>query len=159
HLEREKSAASNAATQSLARKLLKEFDPAINNLVGATGTRLQLLKLGEDYLAGLKADVNQTPELLLYEAEAHERLGEMMSAMFEKRVDGTALGVEHLNEARRLREQLAARSPDDIAAQIALASCALSQAGVLRAAQKDAEAQAAYDAALKIYDGILANAK
>ncbi|MCC6427843.1 MAG: protein kinase [Phycisphaerales bacterium] len=152
---RDSESRTTAEAQTLARQLLFEFDPTIENLIGGTTARLNLLKIGKQYLASLKAEPEQTPEIVRYQAEANERLGKMMASLLEKKVKGTAEGVELLAEAKRLREQLAARAPDDPVVKAELATCMRLQAEVLRLDGKADEAQPVFEASLAMYNELL----
>ncbi len=155
-VQREKAAAATEAALIPVRQMIFEFDPAMKNLVGATRLRLGFLKAGEGYLAHLESKVGSDPSVLREVAATHQRLGEMMAAMFEKRIAGLEQGAEHFAQAQGIREKLAAASPEDPIARADLARSVRSNASLVRMEQKPAEARAQYQRAIELFDAALA---
>ncbi|HRJ49158.1 MAG TPA: hypothetical protein PKU91_01410 [Phycisphaerales bacterium] len=136
--------------------MIFEFDPALRNLVGATPHRLFFLRSGSKYLETLRSKVGDDDSILRETAAVHQRLGEMMADMFEKRIGGTDEGLEHLEQARRIRERLASRQPDDPLAKADLARSIKSTASAMRLEQQAEQAREEFDRAMRLFNESLA---
>jgi tetratricopeptide (TPR) repeat protein/predicted Ser/Thr protein kinase len=143
------------AALAQARDSIFDLHDQVENLVGATPVRVKLLRAGEKYVAGLKERVSEGPEVRRELASAQERLAQIMGAMYLRKV-GTADESEQLMEqARNLREQLAAEQPDSLESKADLGKSAQTSASQSRARRKAAEAKPEYERAIGLFDEVL----
>ncbi|HLO40507.1 MAG TPA: serine/threonine-protein kinase [Phycisphaerales bacterium] len=154
--ERERAEAALEAALAPARQMLVEFDPQLKNLLGATRIRLSFLDAGKEYLRRLEERAGNDPAIDRERALVHERLGEMMAEIGDKRIGETDEGLAHLERALELRESLAKRTPGDPLARADLARSVRSKAAALRLQQNPEPARDEYRRAISLFDEALA---
>ncbi len=155
-IERRKAEAATEAALTPARQMIFVIDPMLRNLVGATPVRMAFLKHAMEYLQRLESKVGDDPAILAETAAVHQRMGEMMASMFSKRIGDTDQGVEHFNQALKLREKLLTLQPADPIAKADLGRSIKSLAENLRLDQKAADAKPQFERALQLLDEGLA---
>jgi tetratricopeptide (TPR) repeat protein/predicted Ser/Thr protein kinase len=154
--QRERAEAALDAAMVPARQMLVEFDPQLKNLLGATKIRLSFLETGREYLRRLEERAGSDAAIDRERALIHERLGEMMAEIGDKRIGETDEGLEHMARALELREKLASRSQGDPKAKADLARSVRAKAASLRLAQNPEPARDEYRRALLLFDEAIA---
>lgn len=149
--QRRRAEANFAAAREMARTFLFDFNDRIENLRGATAARELVLKKGLEYLAELQAQKPDDPALLRELAEAYDRVGDIQGGLYLPRVGTGTQAAESFAQARRIREELLAKSPDDASLRAEFAESLAKSAGALQTARKYGDARREYDAAISEY--------
>jgi serine/threonine protein kinase len=106
--------------RKLAHTILFDYNDALRELRGATPVREKLVRDALQYLDGLSAEAREDRPLQRELAAAYEKLGEVQGIMFS--IGDTASAIASHRKALRLRQQLAAFNPTDVAARKELAT-------------------------------------
>ena len=108
--------------RKLAHSVLFDYHDAIKDLSGATKVRERLVKDGLVYLDSLAGEASGDPALQRELAAAYERLGDVRGQAFTASLGDTAGATESYLKALRIREALAAASPQGVQTRRDLAS-------------------------------------
>jgi eukaryotic-like serine/threonine-protein kinase len=107
--------------RKLANSLIFEIDNSIADVPGATAARKLLVSRALEYLDNLSREAKGDRSLQTELATAYERVGDVLGYPFAPNLGDTAGALQSYRKALRIRESLAAASPNDPKVQSQLA--------------------------------------
>ncbi len=148
--ERDRAEENLRAIRDLANTFLFDFNDAISNLRGATQARMLILKEAIEYLDRIEAQSITDPQYLFELADANDKVGDLHGAMYEASTGTTDQAFTYYEEAKRIRDQLAASLPGDARVLEGLADSAERYAGVAQKRGEFEQAVAHWDRAIEL---------
>lgn len=148
--ERDRAERNAKEVRTLALSFMLDVADKLENLRGATKTREGTLRTAKDSLARLAAEPGAAEDSQLQKelADAWARVGAIEGGLYLPRVGTVAASITSYAQARKIREALLAKSPNDPHLLSAMAASRRQTAQGLQRQRKFDEAKAEFDNAL-----------
>lgn len=121
--ERDRNKRLSNQGQKLARFLITDLSPMLENLPGGSKPREQLAAELAAYLNQLEKDAEGNAELLTYLADAYQEVASVQGSPYGNNRGATTESLKNYRKALALRTQLARAAPGEVLPQLRLYRC------------------------------------